>query len=116
MGISTHLLDSALGRPAGGVEVSLARRLEGEWELLNMAETDANGRVQKLLPEAMELEPGLYRIHFDTAAYFREQSLPCLHPYVEIVFTVPPDGAGGEPHFHLPLLLTANGYTTYRGS
>jgi 2-oxo-4-hydroxy-4-carboxy-5-ureidoimidazoline decarboxylase len=112
MGISTHLLDTALGRPAAGVPASLARLTGGAWTSLNEAVTDADGRCKYLLPEGEPLEPGVYRVHFATARYYEAQGLQGLYPYVEIVFEI----ADASAHYHIPLLLTANGFTTYRGS
>lgn len=112
MGISTHILDTALGKPAANVPVSLARWQNADWVLLNSASTDADGRVKHFLPADRALEPGLYRARFETAAYHKSQGIHGLYPYVDIVFEVQPD----ESHYHIPLLLTANGYTTYRGS
>jgi 5-hydroxyisourate hydrolase len=112
MGISTHILDTALGRPAAGVPVSLSRITNGTWYPLNEATPDADGRCKHLLPETKTLQPGIYRAHFETAAYYNQHQLNGLYPYVEIVFTV----SEGEQHYHIPLLLTANGYTTYRGT
>jgi 5-hydroxyisourate hydrolase len=117
MGISTHILDTAIGRPAADVLVSLARLEQHHWLTLSETKTDADGRARQLLPESMELLPGLYRIRFETAAYYEAQHLTGLYPYVEIAFKVLDAGDGAEAqHFHIPLLLTANGYTTYRGS
>jgi len=112
MGISTHILDTALGRPAAGVAVTLARATGGDWTTLNEAATDADGRCTYLLPEDDVLEAGNYRVHFATAEYYAGKGLRGLYPYIEIVFTV----TDVAQHFHIPLLLTANGYTTYRGS
>ena len=112
MGISTHILDTALGRPAAGVELSLARLTEDAWTSLNDAATDADGRCKYLLPEGEALQTGTYRVHFATATYYKAQGLQGLYPYVEIVFEI----SDSSQHFHIPLLLTANGYTTYRGS
>ena len=117
MGISTHILDTALGRPAANVAVSLARLQEQDWVVLAENRTDADGRCRQLLPEAMALEAGLYRVCFDTGAYYESQHLRGLYPFVEIAFEVRDAGAeAGAGHYHIPLLLTANGYTTYRGS
>lgn len=118
MGISTHILDTALGRPAAGVPVALLRWAESEWVSLSTAgaRTDADGRVRHLLPESDPIHPGLYRVHFDTAEYYRSQQITGLYPFVEITFEVHPWDADSAPHYHIPLLLTANGYTTYRGS
>jgi 5-hydroxyisourate hydrolase len=112
MGISTHILDTALGRPAHGVPLTLESLSNGAWSLINSAATDLDGRCKHLLPASQTLKPGTYRIHFETGTYYRQNQLEGLYPYVEIVFTV----ADGEQHYHIPLLLTANGYTTYRGS
>jgi 5-hydroxyisourate hydrolase len=112
MGISTHILDTALGRPAAGVPITLARMTNGVWSHINDAATDADGRCKHLLPPAQPLHSGIYRIHFETSAYYKPNGLTGLYPYVEIVFIV----SEGEQHYHIPLLLTANGYTTYRGS
>jgi 5-hydroxyisourate hydrolase len=112
MGISTHILDTALGRPAAGVPITLAFMTDGVWSLINDVITDADGRCKHLLPPRQALQPGTYRVHFETTAYYKQNQLEGLYPYVEIVFTV----SDGEQHYHIPLLLTANGYTTYRGS
>jgi len=112
MGISTHILDTAIGRPAAAVPVSLAFMMNGAWSLINEAVTDADGRCKDLLPPTHPLQAGTYRIHLETAAYYKQNRIEGLYPYVEIVFTV----SDKEQHYHIPLLLTANGYTTYRGS
>ncbi|WP_213806479.1 hydroxyisourate hydrolase [Granulicella sp. dw_53] len=112
MGISTHILDTALGRPAAGVTVSL-EQLKGEvWTALNEVSTDVDGRCKYLLPEDAKLETGTYRVHFATAGYYKALGLQGLYPYVEVVFEI----LDHTQHYHVPLLLTANGYTTYRGS
>jgi 5-hydroxyisourate hydrolase len=112
MGISTHILDTTLGQPATGVPIALARMTNNEWSPISDATTDQDGRCKHLLPSTQSLQPGTYRVHFDTATYYKQRQLDGLYPYVEIVFTV----SDGEQHYHIPLLLTANGYTTYRGS
>jgi len=112
MGISTHILDTAMGRPAAGVALRL-ERLDGDaWVTVNEAQTDSDGRCKYLLPEGQPLVAGVYRVHFAVAGYFAGQGLLGLYPYVEIVFEI----ADSTQHYHIPLLLTANGYTTYRGS
>jgi 5-hydroxyisourate hydrolase len=110
--ISTHVLDLMRGRPAKDVPVQLERQeTAGQWRLLHSARTDADGRCAQLLSQD-ELSPGVYRLSFDTAAYFSTQIVSGLYPVVEITFQV----REGESQFHIPLLLSANGYTTYRGS
>lgn len=112
MGISTHILDTALGRPAAGVTTTLTQLNEGTWKTVNEAQTDADGRCKYLLPEGDTLQAGIYRVHFATASYYTAMDLQGLYPYVEIVFEI----MDINQHYHIPLLLTANGYTTYRGS
>ena len=111
MGLSTHILDTALGRPAAGVSLTLSRLQDEEWQQLGNGSTDVDGRCRTLLGKEF-LQAATYKIRFATADYFATQKLTSLYPYVEIVFTV----ADPQQHYHIPLLLTANGYTTYRGS
>jgi 5-hydroxyisourate hydrolase len=112
MGISTHILDTTLGRPAANVPLSLARWQQDQWLVLAENKTDADGRCVQLLPTGMALGAGPYRIRFETIAYYQAQRVAGLYPYVEIAFEV----RDPSQHYHIPLLLTANGYTTYRGS
>jgi 5-hydroxyisourate hydrolase len=112
MGISTHILDTAQGRPAEKVPIVFSRLVDGEWILINEVATDSDGRCKNLLPQSLQMEPGIYRIHFKTAVYYSLQKVQGLYPFVEVVFEV----ANSEQQYHIPLLLTANGYTTYRGS
>jgi len=111
--ISTHVLDTARGQPAKDVPVRLERRdTSGNWRLLASARTDQDGRCAELLTEKEALTPGLYRLGFETATYFAARKIDGLYPLVEITFQV----RDQESHFHIPLLLSPNGYTTYRGS
>lgn len=111
--ISTHVLDTTLGRPAKGVTVRLDKRdSSGDWTFVFSARTDEDGRCNQLLPEIEVLRSGSYRICFDTASYYHAQKVDGFYPVVEITFEV----REGQTHFHIPLLLSANGYTTYRGS
>jgi 5-hydroxyisourate hydrolase len=112
MGISTHILDTALGHPAAGVPVTLAYMTNGAWSALNETVTDADGRCKDLLPSTQTPVPGMYRIRFETTSYYKRNHLEGLYPYIEIIFMV----SAGQQHYHIPLLLTANAYTTYRGS
>jgi len=111
-GISTHILDTSLGRPAVGVGVMLEHKAEGAWRELSTQATDGDGRVKQLLPAEAVLESGTYRLTFDTQTYFDKRSVQGLYPVVQITFSIS-EAAG---HYHIPLLLTANGYSTYRGS
>jgi len=110
--ISTHVLDVIRGKPAGGVPVHLeCQHASGQWRLVQSAHTDPDGRCIQLLPSD-DLPSGLYRLTFETSAYFGALKIEGLYPVVHITFHV----RDGETQFHLPLLLSANGYTTYRGS
>jgi 5-hydroxyisourate hydrolase len=111
--ISTHVLDLARGKPARDVPVRLERReLSGDWVRLKTSQTDADGRCAQLLPEKESLRAGLYRLVFDAASYQRTQEVEGFFPVVEITFQV----REGDTAFHVPLLLSPHGYTTYRGS
>jgi 5-hydroxyisourate hydrolase len=111
-GISTHVLDIALGQPAVGVPVQLERADEaGLWHEIASQETDVDGRCQ-LLPAEEPLPPGKYRLRFGTARYYEAQGMTGLYPLVEITF----EARDQNSRFHIPLLLSPNGYTTYRGS
>jgi 5-hydroxyisourate hydrolase len=111
-GISTHILDTSLGRPAADVSVTLEQNVDEVWVPLSHRATDADGRVKQMLPESKALETGEYRLTFGTGAYFETMRISGLYPEVQITFTV----RDSSSHYHIPLLLTANGYSTYRGS
>ncbi len=111
--ITTHVLDGALGRPAAGVPVTLERQTgDDAWTVLGRGVTDAEGRLRTLLREGTALAAGVYRLTFDTQLYFAAQKLEGFYPYVRIIFTV----RDPAQHYHVPLLLSPHGYTTYRGS
>jgi 5-hydroxyisourate hydrolase len=105
--LSTHVLDTALGRPAAGVGVVL-ETVAGE--AIGDGITDGDGRVGSIGPE--QLEAGDYRLRFATGAYFAGQGSPGFYPEVVVVFSV----ADPAQHYHVPVLLSPFGYTTYRGS
>jgi len=115
MGLSTHILDTNLGRPAANVPIRLTEFRDnasgGTWHEIGSAYTDADGRCRTLLGDH-SLVATDYKLHFNVGAYFHDLHLLSLYPYVEIVFRI----ADPSQHYHIPLLLTANGYTTYRGS
>lgn len=112
-GITTHVLDLSLGRPAGGVMVKLElQQASGAWIALAQKPTDGDGRVKDLLDPGARLDAGAYRLTFATGPYFEKQGKPTFYPEVTVVFRV--TEAGG--HYHVPLLLSPFGYSTYRGS
>ena len=105
--ITTHVLDTARGRPAAGVPVRLERADADAWHTVGAGATDDDGRLRTLTP-AGPVPPGRYRITFDTGTYDPDG----FFPIVEIQFMV----RDGGQHHHVPLLLSPFGYSTYRGS
>jgi 5-hydroxyisourate hydrolase len=111
--ITIHVLDTTKGRPASGVPVVLEFRSAGnDWKVLGRGKTDADGRLTNLLPAGSHLEEGTYRLTFEVSAYFRAQNVESFYPEVSMVFAV----RDATQHYHIPLLLSPYGYTTYRGS
>ncbi|MCA9602119.1 MAG: hydroxyisourate hydrolase [Myxococcales bacterium] len=110
--ITTHVLDTSRGRPASGVPIVLDRVDGTEPRTLGRGVTDGDGRLRDLLPAGTAVEPGTYRLTFDTATYYAAQVVDGFYPSVSITFTI---RAAGE-HYHVPLLLNPFGYSTYRGS
>ena len=109
--ITTHVLDTALGRPAVGVPVVLERAEGDTFSRLADGVTNDDGRVTDLLA-AGALAAGDYLLHFDTAAYFTATGRESFYPAVTVLFTV----TDPDQHHHVPLLLSPYGYSTYRGS
>ena len=103
--LSTHVLDTGAGRPASGVPVVLESTAG---EVLEDARTDADGRIGSI---GGDLAPGDYRLRFDTGAWFSAAGVDAFYPEVAVSFTITAD-----EHFHVPLLLSRYGYSTYRGS
>jgi 5-hydroxyisourate hydrolase len=111
-GISCHVLDTAAGRPAAGVGLRLERqRPDASWENLATAHTNADGRASGLEGPA-GMARGLHRLSFETQAYFRRESKPVFYPEVQVLFLV----ESASERYHIPLLLSPFGYSTYRGS
>jgi 5-hydroxyisourate hydrolase len=108
--ITTHVLDTARGRPAAGVSAVLERKNGAAWEAIGRGITNEDGRIADLV--AAPLPGGIHRLTFDTGAYFAAQGVAGFYPQVAIEFEV----RAGEPHTHVPLLLSPFGYSTYRGS
>jgi 5-hydroxyisourate hydrolase len=110
--ITTHVLDTASGRPAAGVTVILEVRQATEWSRVGRGTTDENGRLTTLT-EGWPLASGTYRLTFDVGAYHREQGLTiAFFPEVTVTFNVRDIGQ----QYHVPLLLSPFGYSTYRGA
>jgi 5-hydroxyisourate hydrolase len=106
--ISTHVLDTTLGKPAPGVSVQLDRWEETEWRPVATSATDGDGRCRDLAANA---EFGVYRLTFGSGTYLSRSGRASIYPEIAVTFT-----CDGEAHYHLPLLLSDHSYTTYRGS
>jgi 5-hydroxyisourate hydrolase len=100
------------GKPAAGITVVLEAHAEDRWNELASGTTDGDGRIGNLLREGAPLAAGVYRLTFHTAGYFSAKNVRSFYPYVTIVFEV----AEPTQHYHVPLLLSPFGYSTYRGS
>ena len=110
--ITTHILDVSKGRPASGVPVVLEYEQGGEWKEIGRGQTDEDGRLKDLLPAEFDLMAGTYRLIFDTSHYFSAQRTESFYPSVMVTFIV----REAAQHYHVPLLLSPYGYSTYRGS
>ncbi len=111
MSLSTHVLDTAAGRPAVGVAVTCARREGDRWVVVAEGTTDEDGRIPALIPSG-QLAAGDHRLSFATAAWAADRGVECFWPQIDITFTV----SAPDEHHHVPVLLSPYGYTTYRGS
>lgn len=109
--ISTHVFDTAKGMPITGLQVSLYKLVDGRWTHLNEGLTNPVGRCEDLISRT-DLKPGRFKLHFDTDRYFNLRNQDTIFPFIEIVFDV----RSPLEHYHIPLLLSPYGYTTYRGS
>lgn len=111
--ITTHVLDISRGSPASGVPVVLElQTAEGDWLRLGKGATDADGRLRDLLAPDEPLAIGTYRLMFDTETYFRAHNVEGFYPFVLVVFSI----LDTQERYHVPLLLSPYGYSTYRGS
>lgn len=111
MGISTHVLNTAIGRPAEGMAVTLERIDGDEWSEVTGGVTDGDGRVGTLVAD-QDLEVGTWRITFGTGGYFADRAEVSFYPEVRIDFEV----HDAAEHYHVPLLVSPWGFSTYRGS
>jgi 5-hydroxyisourate hydrolase len=110
--ITTHVLDTSLGRPAEGVQATVEIEAADGWKLVGKGTSDADGRILNLVPKDTKLAAGVYRLIFETGRYFAENNVDAFYPQVTIVFTI----RDAAQHYHVPLLLSPFGYSTYRGS
>jgi 5-hydroxyisourate hydrolase len=108
--ITTHVLDTARGAPATGLSVVLDTRRGNDWVRLSSGTTDERGRISSLT-EKLTIVPGLYRLTFDTGAYERDRGVTPFFPEVQVTFSI----KDPSEHFHVPLVMSPFGYSTYRG-
>lgn len=110
--LSTHILDINKGEPAPHVTVILYKldSITHTWKQITIGKTNENGRIADLLPLPQD-NSGIYKLKFETEPYFKVQNLKSIYPYVEIVFRIE-----GKGHYHIPITMSANGYSTYRGN
>lgn len=110
--ITTHVLDTSIGKPAQNIFITLEQNTSDQnWIALGSGKTNADGRLPRLLSTDTKLNPGIYRLIFDTASYFNTQGIKGFYPHVSIAFEIT-----DASHYHVPLLLNPYGYSTYRGS
>ncbi|NVK38480.1 MAG: hydroxyisourate hydrolase [Gammaproteobacteria bacterium] len=109
--ITTHILDVNLGKPAANVNVVLYKIESGDHIKIAESETNEDGRIIDWMGDAQR-EAGVYRITFDTDGYFNQLGERCFYPSVSIDFKI----EYPAEHYHVPLLISAHGYSTYRGS
>jgi 5-hydroxyisourate hydrolase len=110
-GITTHVLDTARGRPASGMRVVLEAHGDGGWTAVGEGQTDADGRVPGLAPDGA-VRRGVHRLTFFTGDWFAAEHLQGFYPLVTVVCEIDDPAA----HYHVPLLISPYGYATYRGS
>jgi len=109
--ITTHILDTTKGRTAQGVTIILYQGGNDEWKEMARGITNADGRIPDLLKKEVLLQSGIYKMRFETKDYFDKDRIVTFYPYVEIIFDITT-----KEHYHIPLLLTPFGYSTYRGA
>ena len=108
MGITTHVLDTSLGKPAEGIRV----KLQYEGAVVGSGLTDSDGRVRELVSVGTPLQEGIYKLTFSVGEYFEATGRDAFYPEIVVSFRI----EAGSQHYHVPLLLSPFGYSTYRGS
>lgn len=110
--ITTHVLDTSKGTPAEGIKITLQEPAgDNLWDDITSGVTNYDGRIPGFLSDNQVIQPGVYRMLFDTKAYFDKNNIKGFYPYVPIIFEIT-----DTEHYHIPLLLNPYGYSTYRGS
>lgn len=110
--LSSHILDITTGKPATAVKITLSKKdANGNWMIIEEKNTDADGRIKDFLKQDGTDNRGIYRLTFHTSQYFKSLSQKSFYPFIEVVFELV-----DNEHYHVPITLSAFGYSTYRGS
>jgi 5-hydroxyisourate hydrolase len=110
--LSVHVLNLQDGLPSPDLTVTLEKQQGTDWRVLNRGVTNEQGRITGLYPDGKALEKGTYRVTFQTGDWFKKHDTASFFPEVPVIFDVD----GSVPHYHIPLLLSPYGFSTYRGS
>lgn len=110
--LSVHVLNLTNGLPSPGVNVTLEKYDGKHWLLLHTGTTNTQGRIPALFPDGKTPEKGTYRVTFKTGDWYAAHNTPSFFPEIPVVFTMD----GTMPHYHIPLLLSPYGFSTYRGN
>ncbi len=110
--LSSHILDISKGMPAPGVQIRLEKMDTNKktWSMIEEKVTDANGRISDFLSSERS-NNGIYKLTYLTADYFKSQNIESFYPFIEVVFQI-----NDSKHYHVPITLSAYGYSTYRGN
>lgn len=112
VGLTTHVLDTSSGEPAGGIRLELHYINGKKFELIGGMSCEGNGRTKDPVISAVDMTAGIYRLRFFTKEYFAKHGKQCFYPYCDITFEI----TDTDQHYHVPLLLSPFGFSSYRGS
>jgi len=110
--LSVHVLNLENGLPSPGVNVTLEKHVGQNWQPLAQGVTNEQGRIGELFPDKQAMEAGQYRVVFKTGEYFKKAGRDTFFPEIPVIFEV----KNADQHYHIPLLLSPYGFSTYRGS
>lgn len=110
--LSVHVLNLENGLPSTNVKVVLEAQQNDKWTEINTGTTDEQGRIAELYPKDTPLQKGVYKVTFKTGDWFRQKNERSFFPEVPVVFVID----GSLEHYHIPLLISPYGYSTYRGN
>ena len=110
--ITSHVLDTSIGKPAEGIQITLSQQSADTWTVLGSAKTNSDGRVGDFTGNDNPLAAGIYKLSFSLRDYYEQSKTASFYPHADVVFEI----EGNGQHCHVPLLLNPFGYSTYRGS